>query len=172
MHASFPAFVAISRMDAVPFRANGALTLQRRLEPAAGVPGHAERVSPTKRLPAGAARRLSLACASLALAGAGAFAAEGPWVVAGNQGLVRIVIVPAEHASDRAAYERQIQVLCDPERTCFLNFFTNSTGAPLAVPVPDAIANEATATYRRSAKNGVQVFKWSCRMKMATPECF
>ncbi len=75
-------------------------------------------------------------------------------------------------AADRDAYERQIQRLCDPERTCFINFYTNSTGATAGVPVPEAIAGEATATFRRSSKNGVQVFRWSCRMKVSADECF
>lgn len=94
------------------------------------------------------------------------------WPVAGTQGLVQMVIVPAEHSSDRGAYEAQILKLCDPERTCFLNFYTNSKGVTPTVPVPDDISNEATATYRRSMKNGVQIFKWSCRLKLATQDCF
>ena len=121
-------------------------------------------------------RVLSLLCLAIAFftpsPGGASAAPSDPWAVAGQQGLVRIVIVPMEHASDRSAYERQIQSLCDPERTCFLNFYTNSTGATPAVPVPDAIATEATATYRRSMKNGVQVFQWSCRMKVSTQACF
>jgi hypothetical protein len=112
---------------------------------------------------------LAFAAASHAAFGA---AGEPPWVVAGQQGLVRIVIVPAEKAADQAAYEQQIVHLCDPERTCFVNFYTNSTGATPTVPLPDAIANEATATYRRSMKNGVQIFMWSCRMKVPSRECF
>lgn len=94
------------------------------------------------------------------------------WTVAGQQGLVRFIIVPMEQAHDEHAYERQIVNLCDPDRTCFLNFYTNSTGAPVTVPLPDAIANESTATYRRSMKNGVQMFTWSCRMKVAGKDCF
>ena len=74
--------------------------------------------------------------------------------MAGQQGLVRFVIAPRDQARDRAAYDRQIQLLCEPDRTCFLNFYTNSTGAPLAVPLPDAIDHEATAVFRRSAKRG------------------
>jgi hypothetical protein len=94
------------------------------------------------------------------------------WPVAGQQGLVRFIIVPNEQATDQAAYERQIANLCEPERTCFLNFYTNSTGAAAAVPLPEAIANEATATYRRSMKNGVQMFMWSCRMRVPATDCF
>jgi hypothetical protein len=94
------------------------------------------------------------------------------WTVIGQQGLVRFVMVPTEQAPDSAAYERQIVRLCDPEHTCFLNFYTNSTGARLEMPLPAAIANEATATYRRSVKNGLQVFMWSCRLKVPGSECF
>jgi hypothetical protein len=99
-------------------------------------------------------------------------AATEAWTVVGQQGLVRIVVVPAEQASNQGAYEQQIAGLCETERTCFLNFYTNSTGVQPVVPLPDAIANEATATYRRSIKNGVQIFMWSCRMKMPAQECF
>jgi len=102
----------------------------------------------------------------------GVTAPTDAWRVIGQQGLVRFVIVPAERAVDQAAYEEQIVKLCDPERTCFLNFYTNSTSADPTVPLPDAIANEATATYRRSMKNGVQVFLWSCRLKIPGHECF
>lgn len=98
--------------------------------------------------------------------------APAAWPVAGRQGLVGIVIVPTAEAADKAAYERQIASLCDPERTCFLNFYTNSRGVAIAVPVPDEIADEATATFRRSSKNGVEVFKWSCRMKLSSQDCF
>jgi hypothetical protein len=114
---------------------------------------------------------LGIACALQFLATAAPAADGERWFAAGQQGLVRLVIVPLAQASDRGAYERQIAVLCDPERTCFLNFYTNSTGMDPAVPLPDAISSEATATYRRSMKNGVEVFTWSCRLKVPGP-CF
>ena len=90
----------------------------------------------------------------------------------GEQGVVRLVLVPTEQASNYSAYESQIARLCDPERTCFLNFYTNSTGANLGVPLPDAIASEATATFRRSMKRGAQLFMWSCRLKVPGKDCF
>jgi hypothetical protein len=94
------------------------------------------------------------------------------WSVIGRQGMVRFVVVPNEQASNLAGYEQQIAHLCEPERTCFLNFYTNSTGAAPAVPLPDAIANEATATFRHSMKNGARVFMWSCRLKVSGADCF
>lgn len=103
---------------------------------------------------------------------AGNAAAQEAWPVAGQQGLVRFVIVPTTQATEADAYARQVKLLCEPERTCFLNFYTNSSGAAVAMPLPDPIANEATATYRRSAKQGAERFLWSCRMKMPQPECF
>ena len=123
-------------------------------------------------------QRRSLVCAALLVAAsllpgaARTWAAETKgWTVLGQQGLVRFVIVPMEQAADKGAYEREIVALCEPERTCFLNFYTNSTRAVAELPLPDAISNEATATYRRSMKNGVQIFSWSCRMKMPG-DCF
>ena len=72
---------------------------------------------------------------------------------------------------DRAAYARQVALLCEPERTCFLNFYTNGTGAPVAMPLPDAIDREVTAVYRRSAKQGAERFQWSCRMQVSQDRC-
>lgn len=119
-------------------------------------------------------RRLASAVAAglLAVGGSARAAPPAPWPVAGEQGLVRLVIVPAAQARERDAYAQQLAALCPPERTCFLNFYTNSTGAPLTVPLPDAIDREATATFRRSTKNGAERFMWSCRMKVPSEACF
>ena len=132
---------------------------------------------PTATHPAAPRRRPFLVLAWLLVAAAvsapTALAAEGaPWAVIGQQGVVRFIVVPSEQAAQRSAYDREVSALCEPERTCFLNFYTNSTGAPVAVPLPDAIANEATATFRRSAKQGAERFMWSCRMKQAGEDCF
>ncbi len=115
---------------------------------------------------------LSFALSVVATLLAGTARADEAWPVAGQQGLVRFVMVPAAQAKDAEAYARQVKLLCEPERTCFLNFYTNSGGAAVAMPLPDAIADEATATYRRSAKQGAERFLWSCRLKMPQPECF
>ncbi len=119
-------------------------------------------------------RRIQLVSAAAALAGlaAAASADEPAWTVVGRQGLMQVVIVPKEQAADIAAYRAQIPRLCAPDTTCFVNFFTNTSGATLALPLPDAIAAEATARFRRSTKNGVEVFQWSCRMGLGTPDCF
>lgn len=107
-----------------------------------------------------------------ALAAAAAVAAPEPWAVAGRQGLILQVIVPVAQARDRSAYQQQIDALCRGQETCFVNFYTNASGAPLAVPLPDAIANEPTAVLRRSAKQGTEGFRWSCRLALPEPNCF
>jgi hypothetical protein len=94
------------------------------------------------------------------------------WQLAGRQGLVQFVIVPAAHAGDRAEYDAQIARLCPADQSCFVNFFTNASGAPVALPLPDSIAAEATARYRRSMKNGMEVFQWSCRISKHSDGCF
>ena len=94
------------------------------------------------------------------------------WEVAGRQGLIQVVIVPPTQALDREAYARQVALLCQPQLTCFINFFGNSTGAPLSVPLPDAIAKEPVAIFRRSSKQGAELFRWSCRMGAAEGNCF
>lgn len=121
-------------------------------------------------LVAPASRGATPAEASSAPASAAAMAP--PWSVAGEQGLVRFIIVPVAEARERAAYLSQVQQLCSPERTCFLNFYTNSTGATVALPLPDAIDHEATAIFRRSMKRGAENFQWSCRMGFTLEPCF
>lgn len=121
------------------------------------------------------ARRLARAAVALGALGVGAAATgaeETRWQVVGHQGLVQIVIMPTEEARNQGLYETAVLALCEPERTCFVNFFTNSAGVKAALPLPEAIASEATATYRRSAKNGVTIFMWSCRLKIPDRECF
>lgn len=115
--------------------------------------------------------RAASAAALALLAGAAASAGPG-WPVAGTQGLVRFVIVPEAQARDREAYAREIAALCEPGATCFLNFYTNSSGAPVAMPLPDAIDREPTALYRRSAKQGAERFQWSCRLQQGNEPCF
>ncbi len=97
---------------------------------------------------------------------------QDTWQRAGTQGLVQFIIVPQGKSREREAYDAQIKKLCDPDKTCFLNFYTNTTNAPLAMPLPDAIDHEATALYRRSMKNGVEKFQWSCRLKVNQDPCF
>ena len=94
------------------------------------------------------------------------------WAVAGRQGIIQFVIVPLAQAHDQDAYAAQIGRLCEPGATCFINFYTNSTGAPLAVPVPDAIEHEPTAVFRRSIKQGAELFRWSCRVASGDGNCF
>ncbi len=110
--------------------------------------------------------------AALWLAGPLVATAAEPWTVVGRQGLVQVVIVPEAQAGERSAYDEQIRRLCPPEQTCFVNFHTNRTGAPLALPLPDAVTHEATATFRRSMKNGAERFQWACRVKPGAEGCF
>lgn len=98
--------------------------------------------------------------------------APEPWQLAGRQGLMLLVIVPAAQATDAEAYQAQLKQLCPGDKTCFVNFYTNSSGAEATVPLPDAIDREATATFRRSVKQGAESFRWSCRLKLAVPNCF
>ena len=110
--------------------------------------------------------------ALLALAPCRPMAADGGWALVGRQGIIQVVIVPADQARDREAYRQQIARLCDPSQTCFINFFTNSTAAPTELPLPDAIAREATAIYRHSVKQGGEMFRWSCRLGNDPVDCF
>ena len=116
------------------------------------------------------------AFAALLCVAGGPAVAQAPvataWDVAGRQGLIQVVIVPMAQARSRDAYSKQVALLCKPEATCFINFYTNSTGAPVSVPLPVAISNEPTAIFRRSAKQGAESFRWSCRMGSDEGNCF
>lgn len=109
----------------------------------------------------------------LAVSAATAVAAEDEaWQVVGQQGLLQVVIVPRDKAAQTAAYRAQIARLCPADRACFINFFTNSSGAAASMPLPDAIAAEATARFRRSTKNGTELLQWSCRLGLPGGDCF
>lgn len=96
----------------------------------------------------------------------------GAWPVVGRQGIIKIVIVPTELASDRAAYDREIAAICPAEQSCFINFYSNSSGAPITVPLPDAVSKEATAVFRRSVKQAGEFFRWNCRLGLPDSGCF
>jgi hypothetical protein len=97
---------------------------------------------------------------------------EPTWTVMGHQGIVLMVLVPADQAKDEGAYQREIGLICAEQINCFLNFYTNSKSVPVAVPLPDEISHEVTATYRKTYKKGVPLFTWSCRMQMIADSCF
>lgn len=110
--------------------------------------------------------------AAPAPAGSAASAPVEPWVVVGRQGVMLHVIVPTALARDEPAYERQLPLLCEPERTCFINFYTNSTNAPLTLPLPDVIEHEFTAIYRKSVKRASEGIRFSCRLQVDPTNCF
>jgi hypothetical protein len=111
-------------------------------------------------------RGMCLLAGVVALLGsAGVNAGDSPsWQVVGVQGLVQVVIVPKEQARDFSAYKGQLARLCPPERTCFVNFYENTSAVKAELPLPDAIANQPAARFRRSMKNGAELFQWSCRV--------
>lgn len=117
-------------------------------------------------------RVAAVALLPLVVASGSQAADGGGWEIAGRQGILRMVIVPAAAVGDRAAFDKQVAVLCAGQETCFVNFFSNSAGAPVTLPLPDAIANEPVALLRRSAKQGVDSFRWSCRLKRPDSDCF
>jgi len=99
-----------------------------------------------------------------------AVSAADPWAVIGRQGLVQFVAVPATLAADRAAYDEQLARLCRPETTCFVNFYAVKPDTVL--PLSDDGEKQATATFRRSMKNGAERFQWACRVKPGAEGCF
>ncbi len=96
--------------------------------------------------------------------------AADPWTVIGRQGLVQFVAVPEASAADRSAYDEQLALLCRPETTCFVNFY--AVKPDVSLPLSDAAEKQATATFRRSMKNGAERFQWACRIKPGAEGCF
>jgi hypothetical protein len=88
----------------------------------------------------------------------------GAWQLSGSLGMLQFVVVAEARARDRSVYDEAIAALC--QSTCFLRFFTNSANAPVSVPLPDAILAQPAAMYQRSAKQGNEIFQWSCRLGM------
>lgn len=101
--------------------------------------------------------------------------ADGPdnWALVGRLGLLQFVVVPEAFAREGDYYRRIIDEVCaDKVASCFVRFFTNSTGAKLDFPLPDAVLNEPTVMFQRSAKHQREQFQWSCRLGMAESSCF
>lgn len=123
-------------------------------------------------------RILLAACLTTVTVGALANTPDAPapdvrdWTVAGRLGLMQFIVVPEDSARNRDYYNRVIEQSCGKEETCFLRFFTNSTGATPAVPLPDAILAEPTAMFQRSVKQLREQFQWSCRLQLAEASCF
>ena len=97
---------------------------------------------------------------------------DAAWPVVGRQSIVRMVIVPLAQARERSAYAAQIDRLCEPQQSCFINFYSNSQGVTPTLPLPDAIEHEPTAIYRRSMKQAGEFFRWSCRLEIEPEACF
>ena len=116
---------------------------------------------------------LAAAAPAFTAAAQAASAAAEPWPVAGRLGQLRFVVVPAGAvAADEAEYRRQADALCDDEATCFLRFFANAGGLPLAMPLPDEVLAQPLARLSRSGKRGMVVFEWSCRVQPQPGTCF
>lgn len=132
--------------------------------------------APLRRQPAAAAGAMASLAVAAALLLADAASAQADdavrWPVVGRQGIVQIVVVPQASVTDAAAYQAQIARLCPAGQTCFINFHANPQGAALELPLAESIAAAATARFRRSAKNGVEVLQWSCRLGLMAGECF
>jgi hypothetical protein len=116
--------------------------------------------------------RLGLAAAVVLLHGAPGAADPPPWQVVGRLGVVQYVVVPESAARQRGYYDTIIQQSCPPAGTCFMRFFTNSSGATPTLPLPDVIQNEPAALFQRSAKRGTEEFRFSCRLQVAGADCF
>ena len=115
-----------------------------------------------------------VAAAALASTAPAAASETAAWLIAGRQGLVQVVIVPPAHVRDAPAYRAELGRLCPSDGSCFVNFYENPTAVPVALPLPDAIAQTPTARFRRSGKNGSALFQWSCRIEPGAADnpCF
>ena len=94
------------------------------------------------------------------------------FTVAGQMGLMKFVIIPAEKQNDVEFHRKIIKKICIQGETCFLNFFTNSKNAPEGLPLDDRILAEPTLMYKYSPKHRNEIEDWSCRLKLPIKSCF
>ena len=92
--------------------------------------------------------------------------------VAGQMGLMKFVIIPAEKQNDIEFHRKIVKKVCVQGETCFLNFFTNSKNAPENLPLDDRILAEPTLMYKYSPKHRNEIEDWSCRLKLPIKSCF
>ena len=92
--------------------------------------------------------------------------------VAGQMGLMKFVIIPAEKQNDVKFHRKIVKKICVQGETCFLNFFTNSKNAPETLPLDDRILAEPTLMYKYSPKHRNEIEDWSCRLKLPIKSCF
>ena len=92
--------------------------------------------------------------------------------VAGQMGLMKFVIIPAEKQNDVEFHRKIVKKICVQGKTCFLNFFTNSKNAPENLPLDDRILAEPTLMYKYSPKHRNEIEDWSCRLKLPIKSCF
>ena len=105
----------------------------------------------------------------------GNFAADtfgNSFKIAGQMGLMKFVIIPAEKQNDVEFHRNIIKKICIQGETCFLNFFTNSQNAPEGLPLDDRILAEPTLMYKYSPKHRNEIEDWSCRLKLPIKSCF
>ena len=99
-------------------------------------------------------------------------ASEKNFNIAGQMGLMKFVIIPAEKQNDIEFHRKIVKKVCVQGETCFLNFFTNSKNAPENLPLDDRILAEPTLMYKYSPKHRNEIEDWSCRLKMPIKSCF
>jgi len=92
--------------------------------------------------------------------------------VAGQMGLMKFVIIPAEKQNDVKFHRKIVKKICVQGETCFLNFFTNTKNAPETLPLDDRILAEPTLMYKYSPKHRNEIEDWSCRLKLPIKSCF
>ena len=92
--------------------------------------------------------------------------------VAGQMGLMKFIIIPAEKQNDVEFHRKIVKKICVQGETCFLNFFTNSKNAPENLPLDDRILAEPTLMYKYSPKHRNEIEDWSCRLKLPIKSCF
>jgi len=92
--------------------------------------------------------------------------------VAGQMGLMKFVIIPAEKQNDVEFHRKIVKKICVQGETCFLNFFTNTKNAPETLPLDDRILAEPTLMYKYSPKHRNEIEDWSCRLKLPIKSCF
>ena len=92
--------------------------------------------------------------------------------VIGSLGIMKFIVIPVEKEKDVDYHKKIIKTSCTKNQTCFLRVFTNSQKKEEKLPLDDQILKEPIMMFQRSAKHRNEILQWSCRLGLASKNCF
>ena len=94
------------------------------------------------------------------------------WEFVATQGLMKIVVIEKQREGSRETYQDAIDHLCQPNKYCLLNFWSEKNFVPKKFPMSDAEADAKVAQFIRNPNTNFEQFLWNCRIRNDPKECF